>query len=234
MDSYALSWFFINWPCSSSTSFFRHQLSATRKETYDKSTFFFCDNFKPSFHFVLMTFFTVSIWPLVGVEEGTCLVVQSSALACIEDKQECSAALLCIHLDLVTGCFGSLVDSLAHSALVSIWVATDLVCFEAICFDSFLECVSPIASFWYGALKSTKLRAIFEIVVDVVVKDQADLVVGFEEAAYHSRVVEDLGCTLDSDGLRKWAEEVEWLSHNENFLTTESFLNIGGPSLEDI
>ena len=27
---------------------------------------------------------------------------------------------------------------------------------------------------------------------------------------------------------------MEWLSHNENFLTTECFLVIGGPSLEDI
>ena len=76
-----------------------------------------------------------------------------------------------------------------------------------------------------------KLRDFSEFVVIDVVEDQADLIVGFEKAAYHSWVVKDLWSPL-LNGLWEGAVDVKWLSHYDNFFTTEGFLHVWCPSIE--
>ena len=68
----------------------------------------------------------------------------------------------------------------------------------------------------------------------LVADDQADLLIGLEEASFHPGVVKNLGCTFDSDRLWEGAKKVERLDHDENLLTTKGFLKIGGPGIKDI
>ena len=62
-------------------------------------------------------------------------------------------------------------------------------------------------------------------------EDEADFFIGFEEVADHARVVEDLLCAL-RNRLWKGSVEMKGFGHNQNFLTTKSFLLIWSPSIE--
>ena len=60
----------------------------------------------------------------------------------IEEEHESSSALHCILFELF---LGYVMDSLLHSALVSILVALDLVSGETILLDALLKFVSPLS-----------------------------------------------------------------------------------------
>ena len=94
---------------------------------------------------------------------------------------------------------GSITDNLLHSFRVYIFVALDLLCDDAILLYSLLKLISPLSGKWHViilefsiyrfisiAVPLCKLREFSELVVVYVVEDEADLLVGFEEASNHA------------------------------------------------
>ena len=68
----------------------------------------------------------------------------------------------------------------------------------------------------------------------LVAENQADLIVRLEEASFHPRVIKYLGCSFDCKGLRKGAKHMQGLSHDQDLLTTEGFLEVWSPSIEHV
>ena len=107
-------------------------------------------------------------------------------MACIKAEHECSAAYTGILLDL---CSGFDID-IHHLSPVYIFVA---LWAEAIGFDAFFKLVSPISGTRHVIIMvflvwppCCKLRELSQLIVVDVVEDQADLLVGFEEASSHA------------------------------------------------
>ena len=97
-----------------------------------------------------------------------------------------------------------------------------------------MEFVSILSCIWHVVIIPCKLRPFSEFFVELVVNDEADLLVRFAEAAHHARVIKNLGCPFDRNRLWEGAKEVEGLDHDEVLFTTEGFLVIGIPRLENV
>ena len=116
----------------------------------------------------------------------------------------------------------------------------DLLRTEISC-DAFLELIRPdsgvrhVVELECVREKHVTLIELFkfsQIAIVGIIDDDTDLVIRFEEAAFHTGVIKDLLCTF----CRLWVgtKEVKGLNHDQSLFATKSFLIIRLPSVEDV
>ena len=177
VNSNALTWV-LDWCrlCASS-SFRRHMLPSTCKKTHDIGSF--------SVPYFSKIRFKTTLIITFRVEEGKNRAITSTSQSCVEAKQKSSSALTCIIYDLASGF--SHQHTKKQSVHVYIVVVMDLVLAESIRFDAFLKLFSPLSGKRHvleiGIIKFWTLSKLFVV---FVAEDQADLIVGLEEATFHS------------------------------------------------
>ena len=161
----------------------------------------------------------------------------SAAMSCKEADNESPESSCWIVINI----FKLLTDIWTYIPWWCIRETFDIIRSETIVFDSLLEFVSPLSSFWHVMIHIFifqrtfymplwKLRKFSQLVVVDVVDDYTDPLVGLIEATYHSRIVKNLWSPFD--WLWKGSEEVQGLGHYEYLFTTKGFLFVRGPSIE--